>query len=50
LVPLFPELVKAAIYGPGRHELARMFFHIEDVPYYFEDNYGRVWIREKDFE
>ena len=27
-----------------------MFFHMEDVPYYFEDKYGRVWVREKDFE
>lgn len=55
LVPLFPRLEKAAVYGPGKHELVRVFFayqerHPEERVFTLTDSYGRVWIRATDFE
>jgi hypothetical protein len=55
LVPLFPRLEAAAVYGPGKRELARVFFayqagHPEERIFTLTDSYGRVWIRASDFE
>jgi len=50
LVPLFARLEKVAVSGPGKHELARIFFALPKTPFHLVDNYGRVWIREQDFE
>jgi hypothetical protein len=50
LMPLFSKLEKAAVHGPGRHELVLIFFALPEKPYHLIDNYGRVWIRPKDWE
>lgn len=55
LVPLFSRLEAAAIYGPGKNELVRIFnsyqsAHPENRIYTLTDNYGRVWIRAKDLD
>lgn len=50
LIPLFSNLQRAAVRGPGRHELARVFFALPEKPYHFTDNFGRVWIRPKDLD
>lgn len=55
LVPLLNRLEKAAVHGPGRHELARVFFayqarNPDERFFVLTDSYGRVWIRDKDFD
>lgn len=55
LIPLFPRLEAAAIYGPGKNELIRMFNayqarNPQKRIYTLTDNYGRVWVRAKDVE
>ena len=55
LIPLFPRLEAAAIYGPGKNELIRMFNAYQtrnphERIYTLTDNYGRVWVRAKDVE
>lgn len=52
LIPLYPCLEAAAVNGPGKHELVRMFnAHQQREPERFwtlTDSYGRVWVRPKD--
>lgn len=55
LDPLFSRLAAAAIYGPGKDELVRMFNayqarNPQERIYTLTDNYGRVWVRVKDVE
>lgn len=56
LIPLFPALEKAAIHGPGKHELVRVFnAYQRRVPasdrfWTLRDDFGKVWIRPKDIE
>ena len=57
LIKLFPALEKAAVHGPGKHELVRVFYAYQRrVPiqerFYtlVDERHGVVWVRPKDLE
>lgn len=55
LIPLFPRLEKAAVRGPCKHELVRIFNayqrrNSDERIFTLADSYGRVWVREKDID